>query len=209
MPTADQNDALVERVKDKLGPSLLLRLEGAKRIRRQWQWRMYSGYRWTHELALALVGIGISHPLVLAYAGTTPEGHAGEGNSVLAGVSQLPWYMLGIVVLAAACWVILKTYVQTNKTLEVVPLYQACANELGVIESELDEALNREEPVQRLSELQAQAKSIVDRYYKIGGWPWPIGPDGCDSLVSARADDLCRKYSAKWRSIPDIDRRRS
>jgi hypothetical protein len=77
----------------------------------------------------------------------------------------------------------------------------ACKRELGTIEADLTSALEAEDPLAALTNVMDQAKAVVDRYFKSGVWPWPIGPDGAevDEQIAKQAEELCTRYKGGWK----------
>jgi hypothetical protein len=191
-----------QHVRRKL-TSIVDRLEGRRRIGRHTDTFYYNVYSYGHEIALGLTAVGLSHPLVELLSPDTSQANAAvASNTLFASIAQYPAWLLVIVGVAFAFWLLTRINVNHRKLTEKVPLYRACSRELGKAESDLDAALNSASPLTALSDLQIRVKDIVDKYYAADGWPWPISPPNTDAEVERRINALCAKYKQNWEALP-------
>jgi hypothetical protein len=194
-PTLAQIEATVRR---NLRGSVLRRIAGADHVRKHPDYVAYVVYAWGHEALLVVAGLGISHPVVSLFA---PDDKAGGAAGAWRAMSTYPPHLLWLVVTAVALWAIVRLWVGVRKLGERGPLMAACWRELKSLDANLQDALQKEEPLQLLSDLMAESKAVVDRYFKSGVWPWPIGPEGqvVEAHINERADRLCRTCRHFWK----------
>lgn len=200
--------ALLVRVQDKLQESLLRRLAGRQAIEKDRDIRVYHLYSWSHEVLLGLAAAGVSHPVLTAALPPAPASPPAGGTtsstpvaaSVLGTLSGYPWIVSVGLGTALILWIVLRSWVGWKKLQDRGPQILACARELGALEADLDAVLSKEDPLPDLSKLIARSKEIVDRYFKAGLWPWPVGPEGLRESTAAWAADLCKTYQGNWRA---------
>ncbi|MBX3225381.1 MAG: hypothetical protein KF795_33055 [Labilithrix sp.] len=194
-PTAAE---LKASVKQKLRGSILRRLAGARHLGKNPHYLVYCIYSWAHESLLLVGTLGLSHPVVSLVAGTekTPA-----GQNAWQAVTAYPTPLLITVGAFLGTWFLIRVWVSVQKLVERGPLMAACKRELGTIEADLESALAETDPMPPLLKVMEQAKEVVDRYFKSGVWPWPIGPigDDVDSEVSRHAEELCARHEGAWK----------
>lgn len=188
----------------KLNSSILRRIEGARCVRKTPDFVVFTIYRWGGELLLLLAAIGLSHPTTevisaaSAAPSTAPPEAKGGLETALASIRDysplLSWTLIGLLV----AWFTIKLWVNTNRLIERGPLMAACIRELEGLNGDLETALQTQNPIEEIGNLLNKSKDIVDRYYRIGAWPWPIGPDNIDSQLNDRATLLFNRYRMFW-----------
>jgi hypothetical protein len=193
-------------VEHKLQESILRRMQGGAVIGTRAQWRAYYMYQYGHELALGLASLGLSQPIIAWVGKSTSEAPVVGSESVASGLATVshPWVIPSLIF--AVLWLGLRIFVIQGKLSDRIPLAGACRRELGSLEAELGDVLSDGEPLKRLGEIHAKTKEVVDRYFNAGAWPWPIGPDGCDEIIRAKARTLCDRHEQSWALLPVYQR---
>jgi hypothetical protein len=187
---------------------ILGRLDGVDRVDHLWDVRMYNVYGYGHELALALAGVGLSHPLVQFFAANQGAGRSSGTLEALAGsLRQYPTWLALVILACVAFWIVTRVVVVRHRLDDKVPLYQACKRELGGIESDLDAALAEATPLPELVTIFGQTKEIVDRYYQAGGWPWPVEPPGAEARAAIRVSALTVMHGPSWSPEDDLQQK--
>lgn len=189
-----------DTVKKKLERSILPRIEGARAIRRHPRYVAYNVNRYVSEIALVILGLGLSHPAVVALSGE----NVSSPETVLESIESYSAWVLVMAAVIALPWIVMKAYVSVEKLSEKGPLARACIQELERAESDLNDLLLTPIPTKTLSRLQATVKATVDRAHVSGAWPWSIGPPGDDreQRYVARANQLCEQYGDQWEDEP-------
>jgi hypothetical protein len=185
-----------DRVARKLR-SILNRIEGRHRIRRHRDTIAYTLYAYGHEAALVVAGLGLSHPVVDFMARDLGDTEVATAN-MIESLSHYPLPLLALSGTLLVFWILTRVTVNVGNLVTKVPLYRACARELGLVEATLDGVLSLPEPMAELDTIQRKAQEVVNRYYQVDGWPWPFEPPGAEKAVERKVARLCGQHGDNW-----------
>jgi hypothetical protein len=183
-------------VEKKLAHSILPRLEGAKRVRRHFRHIVYVLHRYLAEGALVILGLGFSHPVIVAMSGGKLH-NATDLSSAFANFN--PYFLIGATLLGI-CWIVMRTYVSVEKLAEKGPLTMVAIRELETCRADLEDILATSTPLKALGELQDRICQSIYRAHQAGAWPWAHGPKSevLSEKHAKEARQLCDTFESDW-----------
>jgi hypothetical protein len=149
-----------------------------------------------HELAAALVGIGISPPILAVFTGQ--EGQHATVSSATAAAAP-------ITIAAAVLWMLLKVIVTRQNGEKRSVLARSCRREFRGLAITLRDELAKENPMPGLEKIQKDIAAIVQRNVAEDSWPWEGPASRIARRVQKRLDRLCTEFEQGWLSAPEVD----
>ena len=166
-------------------------LVSARRLRKQWFYRLHAIFGYTTDLVVALAAIGISSPFLRLLISTGTADATGKPptlGSVLGSVPPVLVYPAAVVILT---WVVLRVAFNREEGQKRAVLARNCTKVLQQAEAGLPTALATADPMPALTEmLEKRIRPTVDRNIQESSWPWlPFAPS-IDDDVRKEVGDL-------------------
>lgn len=195
-----------QQVKRTLERDVLPYLVSARKLEKQWFYRLHTLFGYTTDLVGALAAIGVSTPFLILL--TTKDADAAGATpslaSVLAGIPSFLVYPAAIVIIG---WVILRVAFTREEGQKRAVLARSCIQNLRQAEADLHNLLRARQPLASLTEmLEKRIRPTVDRNIQETSWPWlPFAPN-IQRDVQADLNSLLTLYEADWvpGSEPDL-----
>lgn len=198
-------------VKRKLSRDILPYVVTAKRLHRQWFYRLHLLFGYTTDFLVALTAIGISSPLFAFFisASESGENHKTELASITKEIGLLPPIVYYPIIILVLVWIILRVaFVRENGQKRAV-LAMSCAQTFRQIEARLHRLLVKPEPMPDLTKLlDEEIFPAVDRNIQESAWPWtgPAPAKEINADLESLLADFCQKYESAWQIpvTPDL-----
>ncbi|MBZ5614666.1 MAG: hypothetical protein LAO23_11705 [Acidobacteriia bacterium] len=181
-------------------------LVSARRLRRQWFFRLHALFGYTTDLVVALTAIGVTTPLLalLGVAGGREKEatQAPALTAVLASVPNWLYFPTGVLVIA---WIVLRVAFNREEGQKRAVLAKSCTQVLRQAEANLAMALGKPDPMPALNELlEKSIRPTVDRNIQENSWPWTPFAPGIEEEVSKEVSRLCASYEADWTPVNQL-----
>jgi hypothetical protein len=190
-------------VRRTLGRDLLPYLVSARRLRRQWFYRLHVIFGYTTDLVVALTAIGISTPL-LSLVGSLSDTKKDmtQSPSLIDVLNSIPGWLIYPAGLAVVVWIVLRVTFNREEGQKRAVLAKSCFYQLRQAEASLPTILSKSDPRPEITSLlEKTIRPPVDRNIQEKAWPWTPFAPGIDAEVVVELDALCSKYEADWMLI--------
>jgi hypothetical protein len=190
-------------VKRTLERDVLPYLISARRLKKQWFYRLYMVFGYTTDLVVILASIGVTAPLlrILGLVGTSDSVQPPNLASSLASVPPILVYPAIALILT---WVVFRVAFNREEGQKRAVLARSCTQALRLAEAGRPTALGRENPMPELTEiLEKRIRPTVDRNIQESAWPWfPFAPS-IEADVRKEVDRLSALYETDWAPVVD------
>jgi hypothetical protein len=198
-------------VRRTLERDVLPYLFSARRLRRQWFFRLHSLFGYTTDLVVALAAIGVTTPLLGLLGGGNGSGKEATQtphfSAVLASVPN--WLFIPTAALIIT-WIVLRVAFNREDGQKRAVLAKSCTQVLRQAEANLATALGKSDPMPALNELlEKNIRPTVDRNIQENSWPWTPFAPGIDDEVTKEVVRLCASYETDWAPVNPLGLRQS
>jgi hypothetical protein len=176
----------------------------ARRLRKQWFYRLHSIFGYTTDFIVALTAIGVSTPLLTLIGSVSSAGNKEAAQSpplrdVLSSVPQWLYFPLVFIIIT---WIVLRVTFNREEGQKRAVLAKSCAQVLRQSEASLHAVLSKSDPMPGITELlEKKIRPTVDRNIQENAWRWvPFAP-GIDDEVGKDLEALCSRYEMDWAPI--------
>ena len=197
------SDHLVRRT---LQRDVLPYLLSARRLRRQWFYRLHVVFGYATDLIAAFAAIGVATPfLSLLGAVGQPPDHS-VSPSMASSLKTLPTWLIYPAAVVVVAWIVLRVAFNREEGQKRAVLAKSCTRVLHRVEAQLADALAKADPMPALTELlETDIRPSVDRNIQEDAWPWaPFAPQ-IDDEVAHELEVLCKRYERDWAPTDPAD----
>src|ERR1022692_984997 len=190
------SDQLVRRT---LQRDVLPYLLSARRLRRQWFYRLHFVFGYATDLIAAFAAVGVATPL-LSLLGTISETpNRSVLPSLATSLKTLPAWLFYPAAVVVIVWIVLRVAFNREEGQKRAVLAKSCTRILRGVEVRLAHALTRADPMPAITELlETDIRPSVDRNIQEDAWPWtPFAPE-IDDEVARELEVLCKRYERDW-----------
>lgn len=196
-------DHLVKRTLER---DVLPYLVSARRLRRQWFYRLHTVFGYTTDAVVALAAIGISSPLFRLLGSVGSAADAADKPPTLASVlASVPPALVYPTAVIIVTWVVIRVAFNREEGQKRAVLARSCTQVLRQAEASLPTALGAADPMPALNEmLEKRIRPTVDRNIQDNSWPWTPFAPSIDADVKKEVTALCSHYETDWAPVNPV-----
>jgi hypothetical protein len=173
----------------------------AQKLRRQPFYVGYRFYSYGRDLAAALVGIGVSFPLLPVLTNSSAQIPLPQA------MAAFPTWLKIVTGVAAIAWLCLRVFAAHEQWEKRATLARSCVQNFKRFEAKIVHVLNSADPLPVLVEINSDMNAVVDRAIQEEAWPWPGLAPGADTIGRQRAADYAGQFGRQWTELLTRERR--
>jgi hypothetical protein len=161
--------------------------------------RLYEVYQYCEYIFAALVGVGVSTPLLRQLMAVHDPASGSSKASASANLTDLTFVWPTF--FALLVWIGLNAYLKINDGQKRALLARSCSGQLqrqAFLTHEAVKIEDAQDALNKLVEIQQAVTQIVDRAIPEGAWPWSGPAPNIDRAVNERTASLVLMFPAGW-----------